>query len=409
VFRDGAPDHPTDPAQPGESVQQAGERADRVLAYVSKVHQETHKDVVAVTHGHFSRVLIARFLKLPVSVGASFQMSTTGAAVLSYDHSCWEEPTLLGMFAPSLRPTAFLPSALDPKHEEYQYLDLVDEVIRCGEYRADRTGTGTRAIFAPQLSLEFDLTRGTLPLLTTKRVFVRGVIEELLWFISGKTDAKLLADRGVHIWDGNGSRDFLAQRGLGHRREGDLGPVYGFQWRHFGAQYVDADTDYTGQGVDQLANVIHAIKTNPTDRRILLTAWNPVDLSIMALPPCHILCQFFVSMREGQRPCLECQMYQRSCDLGLGVPFNIASYALLTHLIAAVTGCEASKFSLVLGDAHVYMDHIEPLKEQLKRAPRDFPKVHLKREVSNIDDIRPEDIDIQGYQPHGKIEMRMSV
>ena len=158
----------------------------------------------------------------------------------------------------------------------------MDRVIRTGEVRQDRTGTGTRAIFAPQPGLKFDLRGGILPLLTTKRVFYRGVLEELLWFIGGKTDSKQLAARDVHIWDGNGSLEFLRSRGLTERREGDLGPVYGFQWRHFGAQYTNADADYTGQGVDQLAQVIEQIKTNPTDRRILLSAWNPADLHKMA-------------------------------------------------------------------------------------------------------------------------------
>ena len=163
-------------------------------------------------------------------------------------------------------------------HEEYQYLELVSSIIRHGEIRKDRTGTGTIANFAPPKTLKFNLTGGKLPLLTTKRVFFRGVLEELLWFISGSTDAKRLSDRDVHIWDGNGSLEFLHKRGLTDRREGDLGPVYGFQWRHFGAKYVNADTDYTGQGVDQLANIIHQIRHNPTDRRILLSAWNPADL-----------------------------------------------------------------------------------------------------------------------------------
>lgn len=410
VFTDGCPSSETDPNQPGECPEEVGARADRVLARVRKWH-EAHHDVVLVSHGHFSRVLIARYLQLPVQAGALFDMETTGVAVLSYGHHSLKEPIIKAMFSPKLYPH---PSP-DPPHEELQYLNLVADVIRDGHQRQDRTGTGTRALFAPQHTLTFSLRNHTLPLLTTKRVFFRGVLEELLWFISGKTDANLLAQRNVHIWDGNGSAEFLKKRGLGHRREGDLGPVYGFQWRHFGAQYVDADTDYTGKGVDQLAQVIEQIKTNPTDRRILLSAWNPVDLPLMALPPCHILCQFFVipptpeERTRGRKPRLSCQMYQRSCDLGLGVPFNIASYALLTHLIAHVTGCEAETFTLAMGDAHVYLDHIAPLQEQLTREPRAFPTIRFARDVTNIDDFRPNDIQVIGYQPHGKIDMRMSV
>lgn len=404
IFRDGALD--------GESPEAVSARADRVVKRVRALHEKEHVDVVVVSHGHFSRVLLARFLNLPVQMGAMFDMETTGVAVLSYAHHSLAEPVLKAMFSPKLYPHLQVGTA---PHEERQYLDLVRDVITRGEVRQDRTGTGTRALFAPHSTLKFSLRNNTLPLLTTKRVFFRGVLEELLWFISGKTDANLLAERNVHIWDGNGSAEFLKKRGLGHRREGDLGPVYGFQWRHFGAQYVDADTDYTGKGVDQLAQVIHQIKTNPTDRRILLSAWNPPDLPLMALPPCHILCQFFVALptpdeaAAGRKPQLSCQMYQRSCDLGLGVPFNIASYALLTHLIAHVTGCEAAEFTLAMGDAHVYLDHVGPLKEQLEREPRAFPTIQLKCEVSSIDDFRPDDIQVVGYQPHGKIDMRMSV
>lgn len=168
------------------------------------------------------------------------------------------------------------------EHDEYQYLSLLRTVMASGATRPDRTGTGTVSIFAPP-AFRFSLRNGTLPLLTTKRVFLRGVIEELLWFIHGSTDAKLLSERGVKIWDGNGSKEFLESRGLGHRREGDLGPVYGFQWRHFGAKYLDCDTDYSGQGVDQLAEVIRKIKNDPTDRRIIMSAWNPSGRSLISL------------------------------------------------------------------------------------------------------------------------------
>merc|ERR1712194_754790 len=177
-------------------------------------------------------------------------------------------------------------------HEEYQYLDAIREIIDKGITMDDRTGVGTRSMFGKMM--RFDLQKG-FPLLTTKRTFWRGVMEELLWFVKGDTNAKNLSDKGIKIWDGNGSREFLDKRGLSHREEGDLGPVYGFQWRHFGAKYADMHTDYTGQGVDQLAECIRKIKEDPTDRRIIISAWNPADLGEMALPPCHMFCQFYVA------------------------------------------------------------------------------------------------------------------
>lgn len=295
-------------------------------------------------------------------------------------------------------------------HEEQQYLDLIQRAIERGAVRPDRTGTGTLALFAPN-PLRFSLADGVLPLLTTKRVFLRGIIAELLWFVKGSTDSTLLSSQGVKIWDGNGSRAFLDSRGLSHRREGDLGPVYGFQWRHFGAKYVDCDTDYTGQGVDQLAEVIRKIKEDPTDRRIILSAWNPADLSLMALPPCHMFCQFFVQLPDEThaRPRLSCLMYQRSADLGLGIPFNIASYALLTCMIAHVTNTEPHELCIQLGDAHVYRDHVEALQTQLQRTPRPFPTLRIQRTVTDIDDFKADDFVVEGYKPYPTIEMKMSV
>lgn len=184
----------------------------------------------------------------------------------------------------------------------------------------------------------------------------------------------------------------------------NISVVYGFQWRHFGAKYIDCKTDYTGQGIDQLAQVIDKIKNNPNDRRIILSAWNPIDLPIMALPPCHIFAQFYVSNGE-----LSCQMYQRSCDIGLGVSFNIASYSLLTAMIAKVTGLKPGDFVYCLGDAHIYNNHIDPLKEQLLREPKPFPTLHIKRDVENIDDFRFEDFELKNYQCHDAIKMKMAV
>lgn len=291
----------------------------------------------------------------------------------------------------------------------------------------NRTGTGTYSIFAPR-PLKFSLSTpsGTpiLPLLTTKRVFTRAVIAELLWFIEGNTSSLDLSAKGVKIWDGNGSREFLDNLGLTHREVGDLGPVYGFQWRHFGAEYVDCKTDYTGQGYDQLARIIETLKTNPYDRRLILSAWNPKDLPKMVLPPCHMFAQFYVSYPRSRQQSqsesdtetkpkghLHCQLYQRSCDMGLGVPFNIASYALLTHMLAHVCDLVPGSLTHVMGDAHVYLNHVDALKTQLVREPREFPTLEIinREKGCSIDGWQAEDFVIKGYNPHKTIAMEMSV
>ncbi|XP_061402915.1 thymidylate synthase-like [Musca vetustissima] len=285
--------------------------------------------------------------------------------------------------------------------DEQQYLDLIDRIIRTGAKKDDRTGVGTVSIFGAQM--RFDM-RNCFPLLTTKRVFWRAVAEELLWFIRGCTNAKVLQDKNIHIWDGNSTREFLDKLGFTDRKEGDLGPVYGFQWRHFGAKYRTCDDDYTGEGIDQLKNVIHTIRTDPDNRRIIMSAWNPSDIPLMALPPCHCLAQFYVANGE-----LSCQLFQRSADMGLGVPFNIASYALLTYMIAHITGLKPGDFVHSLGDTHVYLNHIEPLNEQLKRKPRKFPKLIIKRQVEDIEDFKFDDFEIVDYNPYPKIHMEMAV
>ncbi|KAF9097245.1 Thymidylate synthase, partial [Mortierella sp. AM989] len=321
-------------------------------------------------------------------------------------------------FTPSIQPWR-----TPEQHEEQQYLNMIQYIMDHGEFRADRTGTGTRSIFAPP-SMRFSLENDIFPLLTTKRVFFRAVAEELLWFVKGDTNGLHLSEKGIKIWDGNGSREYLDKIGLSHRKVGDLGPVYGFQWRHFGAEYKDCDTDYTGQGVDQLAEVIWKIKNTPTDRRIILSAWNPADLGKMALPPCHMFCQFYVSTPTEEQPKakLSCQLYQRSCDMGLGVPFNIASYALLTKMIAHVTDLGCGEFIHTMGDTHIYLDHTEALKIQIEREPRPFPKLYIRpfqgengeksaeanRVIQNIDDFKLEDFVLEGYNPHKKIDMAMS-
>lgn len=312
-------------------------------------------------------------------------------------HTCACRPSAAAATAAPVTTAA----ASEKRHEEYAYLDMISDIMLNGKLKGDRTGTGTISRFGTQMrySLGEDF-----PLLTTKRVFWRGVAEELLWFIKGDTNANHLAEKGINIWTPNGSKDFLTNLGLGHREVGDLGPVYGFQWRHFGAKYVDMHTDYTGQGTDQLAEVINTIKTNPNSRRIIMSAWNPNDLGLMALPPCHTMCQFFVM--DGE---LSCQLYQRSGDMGLGVPFNIASYALLTVMIAHVCDLKPGDFVHTLGDAHIYSNHVEPLKEQLKREPKPFPKLNIKRKITNIDDFTFEDFELVDYKCHPKIAMEMAV
>lgn len=306
----------------------------------------------------------------------------------------------------------------------------------------DRTGTGTLSLFAPP-QLRFSLSRPSsdpneppspvLPLITTKRVFLRAVIQELLWFIASNTSSLSLSEAGVKIWDGNGSREYLDSVGLTDREEGDLGPIYGFQWRHFGAEYRNCKSDYTGQGVDQLAEVIDKLKNKPYDRRIILSAWNPADLKKMALPPCHMFCQFYVSFPSApkgtravepagadistnravaarSKGVLSCQLYQRSCDMGLGVPFNIASYALLTHMLADVCDLTPGKLIHTMGDAHVYLDHIDALRVQLTREPRDFPELSiLDHHKGCIDGWKAKDFEVKNYKPHPTIPMKMSV
>lgn len=339
-------------------------------------------------------------------------------------------------------PTSTSTSRTTP-HEEHQYLDLIQDILQRGEHRPDRTGTGTLSLFAPP-QLRFSLSKPDpssptgeripiLPLLTTKRVFLRAVTTELLWFVSGCTTSKPLFEAGIHIWDGNGSREFLDKLGFTHREEGDLGPVYGFQWRHFGADYEDCHADYAGKGVDQIAEIVRKLKKNPYDRRIILSAWNVADLSKMALPPCHMFAQFYVSYPDAvrgeaalqQQPNghgaqekqkskghLSCLLYQRSCDMGLGVPFNIASYALLTHMLAHACDLVPGELIHTMGDAHVYLDHIDALKEQLLREPREFPTFNVKRDdrgSGNMDGWKVEELEVLGYKPHGGIKMKMSV
>ena len=286
--------------------------------------------------------------------------------------------------------------------EEQQYLQLIRDILDQGVLESGRNGV-TKSIFGS--AMHFSLENGVIPLLTTKKVAWKTCLKELLWFINGQTDAEILQNDGVKIWDANASREFLDSRGLYDNEVGDLGPVYGHQWRHFNATYNGCSSNYTGQGIDQLQHIIDCLKDpkSRNSRRLIMSAWNPCQLDEMALPPCHVLCQFNVS--DGNK--LSCSLYQRSGDVGLGVPFNIASYSFLTHILAKHCGLIAYEFVYNLGNAHIYEDHIEPLKIQIEREPYQFPKVVVKNLRENINDYNLEDIEVSDYQFQEQIIMKV--
>lgn len=272
------------------------------------------------------------------------------------------------------------------QHADYKYLDLLNRIINEGTAKGDRTGTGTLSVFGHQM--RFDLELG-FPLLTTKKVHMKSIIHEMLWFLSGSQNIAYLKENGVKIWD-----DWADENG-------ELGPVYGYQWRHW--------DNGAGGEIDQIAELIETLKTNPDDRRMIVSAWNPTDLRFMKLPPCHLLFQFWTRVRPDGRRGLSCQMYQRSCDTFLGVPFNIASYALLTHMIAHVTGMVAEEFVWVGGDTHIYRNHISQCIEQLSRDPRPMPTLEIADRKQGIDDFLYDDFKVIGYDPHPVIKGAISV
>ena len=262
-----------------------------------------------------------------------------------------------------------------------QYLDLLQRIMDEGTVKHDRTGVGTKSVFGHQM--RFDLSEG-FPLLTTKKVHLKSIIYELLWFIAGDTNIKYLKDHGVTIWDEWADEN------------GDLGPVYGHQWRSWPAP--------DGRSIDQLAQVVETIRRNPDSRRMLVTAWNPAEVEKMALPPCHCLFQFYVA--DGK---LSCQLYQRSADTFLGVPFNIASYALLTLMIAQVTGLQPGEFIHTPGDTHIYLNHFDQVREQLSRTPRPLPRMRLNPEVKDLFAFKYEDFTLEGYDPWPAIKAPVAV
>ncbi|XP_049850285.1 uncharacterized protein LOC126322407 [Schistocerca gregaria] len=334
------------------------------------------------------RSVVEFFLSLILSLSSAQKSVLSHAQVLS---------------PPTVKSALMMPLSAY-KHPEYQYLGLVYRVLSHGRLVSDeRTKTGALTTFGN--TLRFNLSAPhSFPLLTTKKMFWRGIVEELLFFIRGDTNSRHLSDRNVHIWDANSTRSFLDSRGLFSREENDLGPIYGFQWRHFGAKYIDMHADYTGQGIDQLAKCIDQIKNDPSSRRIVLTAWNPSDLDLMALPPCHILCQFNVL---DQR--LSCLVFQRSCDVGLGLPFNIASYALFTLMIAHVCHLQPGDLIYTLGNTHIYSSHVSTLETQLMRIPKPWPTVLLNPSVTDIDKFTPEDITLKDYEHLGPLNMAMAI
>ena len=280
---------------------------------------------------------------------------------------------------------------------EAAYLDLLRYVLEHGSVKGDRTGTGTLSHFGAQM--RFDLADG-FPLLTTKKVHLKSIIYELFWFLKGDTHVQYLQDHGVRIWNEWATAEQTARFG---RPEGELGPIYGHQWRNYGASQK-SDGSYHQDGIDQISEVIEQIKTNPNSRRLIVSGWNPHEANQVALPPCHTLFQFFVA--DGK---LSCQLYQRSADLFLGVPFNIASYSLLTHMIAQVCELKVGEFIWTGGDCHIYQNHVEQVKTQLAREPYPLPTLTLNPNIKDIFDFTFGDISVDNYQSHPAIKAPVAV
>lgn len=296
-------------------------------------------------------------------------------------------------------------SDTDKNKEEMQYLNLIRNILDNGFLEVGRNGK-TLSIFGG--SMRFSLKNGKIPILTTKKVAWKTCLKELLWFIRGETDNKILQRENVHIWDGNSSKEFKKGVGLEHYPEGILGTIYGYQWRHFNAPYDVINgtiLDENKPGIDQLQYIIEQLKNPATrnSRRLIMTAWNPCQLNKMVLPPCHVMCQF--NVHDGNK--LSCCMYQRSVDVPIGSPFNIASYSFLTHLLAKHCGLKAHEFIYFMGNCHIYEEHLESIKEQLDRTPYEFPKLEIENTRENINDYVVDDFKLTGYKSHDAIKMKM--
>jgi len=306
---------------------------------------------------------------------------------------------------------------IERNQEEYNYLNLLKAILERGSEKKDRTGVGTKSLFGTRL--KFNLGNGKIPMLTSKRIFARGVVEELLFFIRGETDTKLLEAKGVNIWRGNTHKEFLARRGLTEYPEGLMGPMYGYNWRNFGGSYstnhpfpnggygLKDGIYYSKDGIDQLKNCFELIKREPDSRRILVSAYDPQASSKSVLDPCHMFFQFYVDKDK-----LSCQYYQRSVDCFLGLPFNILSYSILTCLMAKATGLKPGELIFVGGDTHIYLNHLDQVKEQISREPYDFPTLNIKKELNSIEDMEKlsfEDFELIGYNHHPKLAGTMAV
>ena len=290
---------------------------------------------------------------------------------------------------------------------EKEYINVANNILNNGNYRMDRTKTGIHSIFGSQI--RYDIS-STIPILTTKKVPFNTCVHELLWFLRGDTNNKNLQENKVNIWNGNSSREYLDSIGLENLEEGDCGACYGFQWRHFGGKYKDCHTDYSGVGIDQVNYVLNLLKTDPFSRRIFLSAWNPLDLKNTCLPPCHVSIQFYVE-EKNQVKYLSGHMYQRSADWFLGEPFNILSYTLLIYLFAMITDMEPNELIISTGDTHIYSNHVEQMKEQIKRTIITKPKLWINPDVKNkkLEDITIDDFDLIGYFSHPVIKGKMAV
>jgi len=301
----------------------------------------------------------------------------------------------------------FLSEYISRNTEEIQYLDLIRSILKDGRRCQNRTGIDTISKFGA--SVRYSLRDNKIPLLTTKKMHFKGIVEELLWFISGSTDALELERRGSKIWKANTTREFLDQNGFKDREVGDVGPMYSHQWNHYGAPYISCKTDYTGQGINQIRDLINSLRNDPFSRRHIITAWNPSQLKEMVLNPCHCLVQFYVHQDLDNVKYLSCQMYQRSADIGLGVPFNIVSYSLLTCMIAHCCNMKPYEFIHTMGDAHIYVNHIDALKEQLTREPYPEPKLLINTENKDIFNFKYSDFVLKNYVSYDAIKMDMAV